>query len=252
VLRRLLEFNYDLSAKLDRVWAYPLAHTFWHSYSLRAASMAQLARPPRVVDVGAGRETPYAAEFERGSVEVIGVDVLADDLEVNPSLNQWIARDVIRDGLPPEAMNAGLITSRMVIEHMPDLDRFASEVYSALAPGGKTIHLFAARYSLFAIVNRLLPESLSKWILFKLRPESAEVGGFTTYYDRTHAEAAGKVFRAAGLVRVETEVSYEVAPYFRFCFPLFVGARIWETTLHRLGLKNTGGYVLLTAERPAT
>jgi SAM-dependent methyltransferase len=245
-----LILNQTLCRALDRVWAYPLAGNFWESYATRAAELASHADPPRIVDIGAGRTTPYAAAISSGSNELIGVDVLREDLEANGALTQRIVCDVVSDGIPQEAQDAGLITSRMLLEHVSDLERFAREVYDALAPGGRTIHLFAARYSFFAILNRLLPESSSRRILFALRPESTEVGGFTTFYDHTHAKAAESVFRRAGMASVEVDVSYEVSQYFRFFFPLFVLARLWETALHRLGLKNLGSFVLLVAKRP--
>jgi SAM-dependent methyltransferase len=236
---------------LERIWRYPLAGIFWSSYATKAAELAKNAEPPRIVDIGAGRTTPYAAAISSDSSKLIGVDVLREDLEANEALAQRIVRDVLIDGIPQEAHDAGLITSRMVLEHIPDLDRFAREVHDALAPGGQTIHLFAARYSLFAVLNRLMPESISRRILFALRPESVEVGGFPTFYHKTHATAAESVFRRAGLVNVETEVSYEVSQYFHFFFPLFVLARTWETMLHRLGLKDLGSFVLLVAKRPS-
>jgi SAM-dependent methyltransferase len=247
---KFLEWNNELCWRLNCRWPYPLAKRFWDSYVTKAAELASNAAPPRIVDIGAGRTTPYAAAISNDSSEIIGVDVLREDLEANLALTQWVVRDVVNDGIPQEAHNAGLITSRMVLEHVSDLDRFAREVHDALAPGSWTIHLFAARYSLFAILNRLMPESLAHRMLFALRPESIDVGGFTTFYDHTHAKAAASVFQRAGMSSVETEVSYEVSQYFHFFFPLFALARIWETALHHLGVKNLGSFVLLSARRP--
>lgn len=247
---RFLAINRALCRMLDRVWPYPLAGSFWESYTTRAAELAGKAEPPRIVDIGAGRATPYAISLSGSSGELIGIDVLREDLEANRALTQRIVCDVVSDGIPSEAHNAGLITSRMVLEHIRDLDQFAQEVHSALAPGGWTIHMFAGRYSLFAILNRLLPESASRRILFTLRPESVEVGGFSTFYDKTHAKAAEFVFHRAGLINVETDVSYQTSQYFHFLVPIFVLARLWETVLHHLGLKNFGSYVLLVARRP--
>jgi SAM-dependent methyltransferase len=248
--KRFLTLNHTLCHKLDHIWPYPLATSFWDSYVTGAAGLADNAEPPKIVDIGAGRVTPYAAIIQSDARELIGVDLLLEDLEANRALTQRIVRDIISDGIPQEAQNVGLITSRMVLEHVPDLYRFAHEVHHALAPGGQTIHLFAGRYSLFAIINRLLPESASRRILFALRPESMEVGGFPTFYDRTNAKAAESVFRHVGMIDVETDVSYQISQYFYFFFPLFVLARLWETVLHSFRLRNLGSFVLLTARRP--
>ena len=250
LFQRFLDANHALCRLLDRVWPYPLGATFWVRYEDLCADCAAKAEPARVVDVGAGRMTPYATRLSLASVEVIGVDILSEDLEANQELTVRIKRDIATQGMPEEAGNAGLITSRMVLEHIPDQDRFAAELFRSLASDGRIVHLFAARYSLFATLNRLLPEGTSQKVLFRLRPESADIGGFETFYDRTHALAAEEVFRRAGFVDVETAISYQVSQYFHFFFPLFVVARLWETMLHALGLKNLGSFVLLSARRP--
>lgn len=249
--RKFLDANRSLCAALDRVWPYPLANVFWESYVQDASRMALEAKPPKVVDVGAGKETPYASLLPPGGTTLVGVDVLPEDMEQNSALSERLVADLVADGFPERAKNAGLITSRMVLEHIPDQGKFAREVHDALAPGGQTIHLFAARYSLFATLNRLLPEAASRRLLFALRPESVEVGGFETYYDRTHALAAEQVFRDAGMVDVRTDVSYQVSQYFHFFFPLFVVARMWETALHASGKKNLGAFVKLVGRRPS-
>jgi SAM-dependent methyltransferase len=250
VMKKAVGINHAFCRALDRIWPYPLARSFWDTYAKKAAALASDVEPAKIVDIGAGRTTPYAKNLSGGSRELIGIDLLKDDLDANHLLTHRIVHNVMNDGLPSAAHNAGLITSRMVLEHLSDLERFAQETHDALAPGGWTIHLFAGRYSLFAILNRLLPESISRRVLFALRPESVEVGGFRTYYNHTNALAAEVVFRDAGLVDIRTEVSYQVSQYFRFFFPLFVLARLWETVLHALGLKNMGAYVLLQARRP--
>lgn len=249
MLNGFLKLNRELCRILDRVWPYPLAATFWESYATQAGAIANSAEPAKVVDVGAGRTTPYAPAIADATTELIGIDVLGDDLAANQLLTRYIVCDFVKHGIPKEAEGAGLVTSRMVIEHVPDLENFAQSVYRTLAPAGRTVHLFAARYSIFAILNRLLPDSLSRRVLFALRPESVEVGGFPTFYDHTHAKAAKSVFERAGMINVEIEVSYQTSQYFHFFFPLFVVARIWETVLHRLALENLGSYVLLTARR---
>jgi hypothetical protein len=182
--------------------------------------------------------------------EIIGVDVLPGDLAVNAALDHRLVADVAAEGLPSQAHGAGLITSRMVVEHVRDIDRFAASVYESLAPGGRTVHLFAARFSIFAVLNRLLPDSVSRRLLFHLRPESQDVGGFPTHYDRTHASGAVGAFQRAGFEGIETQVSYEVSPYFSAFLPLFLIARGWESAIRRAQLENLGSYILLTAQRP--
>jgi hypothetical protein len=247
-----LSMNRRLSARVGRVWPYDRTSSIGATYVRHAAAAAAEAVPARVVDVGAGRDTPYVRHLPSPDrPEILGVDVLAHDLAVNDSLDGRIVADVAAYGLPPQAHGAGLVTSRMVMEHVRDIDLFAASVYEALAPGGQTVHLFAARFSVFAVLNRLLPDAASRRLLFHLRPESREVGGFPTHYDRTHSSGAVAAFERAGFVDVVTEVSYEVSPYFSALTPLFIGARVWESAIRRARLENLGSYVLLSARRPA-
>lgn len=251
MIERWLETNRRLSARLASRWPYERGGSIGDRYVERAARLAADASPRRIVDVGAGRDTPYVRDVaDRSGIEIVGIDVLPADLERNAALDVWIVADVVKDGLPPRAGNAGLLTSRMVVEHVEDLDRFAAEVYEALAPGARTLHLFAGRYSVFAILNRMLPEAAARRVLFYLRPAAQDVCGFVTHYHRTHASGARAAFDRAGFQQVTTDVSYNVSPYFTFFVPLFVVARLWESLLRRLRLRDLGAYVLLSAEKP--
>jgi hypothetical protein len=179
---------------------------------------------------------------------LVGVDLLDDALTINSALDVRVVRDVVADGLPTEAAGAYLVTSRWVLEHVEDLARFAHNVCAALEPGGWTLHLFSSRFSLFALLNRF-PDRVTRPILFRLRGESVDVGGFSTFYDRTDPVAAAQVFKQAGFTDITITVSYEVSQYFRFFFPLYVCARCWETAVRALGAERLSAYVLLQARR---
>jgi SAM-dependent methyltransferase len=202
-----------------------------------------------ITDAGAGRSTPFAGRLHRGC-RVLGVDLLSEDLAANRALTDRVTRDIVTDGLPPEAQGSQVVCSRFVLEHMPKLDAFTGEAFRVTRPGGYTVHLFAGRWSAFAIVNRLLPDILSRRILFALRPESRDVGGFPTYYDHTDPRAARERFQRAGFVDVQTELSWEVSQYFDWFVPLYCLARAWECLARRLRLEAVASYVVLTARRP--
>jgi SAM-dependent methyltransferase len=245
-MRRLLELNRAGAAKLNARWPYE-RESFERHYVRRVAE----ATPPgtRVTDVGAGRRTRFAQALPAGC-EIVGVDVLAEDLEANPALTTRVTRDVAAHGLPAEASGSAAVCSQYVLEHIPDLDAFAAAAFDALAPGGSVVQLFSCRRSLFATLNRLLPDSLSRRLLFSLRPESVDVGGFATYYDRTHPSAARAVFERAGFLDVRTETSWETSQYFEWLLPAFVALRLYESAARRLALEDLASYAILTARKP--
>jgi SAM-dependent methyltransferase len=223
-MRSLLELNRAGAARLNARWPYE-QDPFERRYVRRVVE----ATDPRarVTDVGAGRRTLFAKALPAGC-EIVGVDVLAEDLAANSALTTRVTQDVVELGLPAEASGSGTVCSQYVLEHIPDLDAFAREAFGALRPGGTTVHLFSCRRSLFATLNRLLPDALSRRLLFSLRPESVDVGGFATYYDRTHPSAARAVFERAGFLDVRTETSWETSQYFEWLLPAFVALRHYE------------------------
>jgi SAM-dependent methyltransferase len=202
-----------------------------------------------ITDVGAGRDTPFATRLPR-ACSILGIDVLPADMDANPALAARIVYDIAQNGLPDEAMGSDLVCSHFVLEHLPDLGEFAAEAFRVLRPGGVTVHRFAARWSIFALLNRLLPECAAQRVLFTLRPESRDVGGFATHYDRTDPRSAREAFELAGFQNVRTELSWQVSQYFSWFVPLFLAARAWETIARRCRLEVAASYVVLTAQRP--
>jgi SAM-dependent methyltransferase len=249
VLRAAVGLNEMISRWLDRRWPYPLAQSFWRDYERTVAACAAEAPEPTIVDIGAGAETPYVRWLQDRPYTVTGIDALEGALASNPDISVAIQRDVCKEGLP-RSLKAGIITSRMVLEHIPELERLTQEMFAALLPDGRVVHLFAGRYSLFAVLNRLLPPAVARRLLFVLRPSSREVGGFEAYYDQTHVRGVTRLFREAGFVQVDVRVSYQVSQYCRFLFPLYLMARLYETAIHALGVSDLGAFVLLTAHRP--
>jgi SAM-dependent methyltransferase len=241
-----VQVNQAMSRWCSRRW--PRDRTRFRSlYTSRVAELS--LGGDLITDVGAGRCTPFAAELPDGC-RLVGVDVSSDDLDANRALTMRVTRDVVAEGLPGEAHGSQVVCSRFVLEHLPSLDTFSGEAFRATRPGGYSVHLFSGRWSAFAIANRLLPEALSRRLLFALRPASRDVGGFPTYYDHTDPRAAREQFRAAGFADVETELSWEVSQYFEWCLPFYGLARAWESLARRLRLETLASYVVLTARRP--
>jgi SAM-dependent methyltransferase len=253
MIRRFLSWNQRRSEAVARRWPYYGRGLSINDEYIEIAGAISNSGVSRVVDVGAGRSTPYVDTLSpesRRRVTVVGVDVLPEDLRANAALDERVTADVVSDGLPSNVTGADLVTSRMVAEHVEDLDRFAAETFAALAPGGRTVHLFAARYSIFAILNRILSDDAARRILYYLRPATEDVGGFVTHYDRTHFAGAKRAFEGAGFSDVRITVSYNVSSYFGFFLPFFVLARLFENALRWLRLRNLGAYVLLEATKP--
>ncbi len=85
-------------------------------YSRVAATyLARLGPGSVVLDVGAGKVTPFASTKPAG-VCVIGIDVSAEQMEGNDALDEKVVADVTA-GLPFADASVDVITSRAVLEH---------------------------------------------------------------------------------------------------------------------------------------
>jgi SAM-dependent methyltransferase len=74
----------------------------------------------------------------------------------------------------------------MVFEHIPDVEAAWRNVHKLLKPGGVALAFFPTLYALPVLINHLIPERLSRALLFKLRSERGDNGGdpkFPACYD---------------------------------------------------------------------
>ena len=88
---------------------------------------------------------------------------------------------------------------------------------------------------MFAVLNRLLPDAVSRRVLSAPTPGGFELVGFTAYYDGMDPRRPGwcSVKLASRAVHY---VSWEVPPYFRWFNPLVV-VRLWENAPRRLDIE---------------
>ncbi len=135
-------------------------------------------------DVGGGRTCSYAHLLPAERARLVAVDVSAEELALNEEADEMRVADITR-GLPFEDGELAFLSSRAVMEHLPDVGSFVGHAHRVLAPGGRTIHLFPGRYALFALAARLLPFDPLKWLLHRVYPHTHEVVEFPVFYDRT-------------------------------------------------------------------
>src|SRR5690606_38762948 len=93
---------------------------------------------------------------------------------------------------------------------------------SALAkPGASIVTFCPCKRAWFARLNRVLPESLKRAILFAVFPEKRERQGFPAYYDGCSPSEMTENMAAAGVS--VTEIRYFYVGYSFMCFvPLYI------------------------------
>jgi SAM-dependent methyltransferase len=190
-----------------------------------------------VVDVGGGRKCNFAKYRRPGSgVRLVAVDISAAELEHNHDVDEKRVADVTQ-GLPFEDEEVDLIVSRSVIEHLRNSEEFIAHSARALKRGGVSIHVFPSKFAPFSIANQLLPQKLTRRLLYALIPGSKGVLGFPAFYDRTYASAARAMFERQGFEIAELRLGYYQAEYFDFFVPLYLLNALYELPSTRFASK---------------
>lgn len=202
-----------------------------------------------VVDVGSGPVCTYAASKPPGTV-VVGLDIVAESLRANIDVDACVVADASYR-LPLSDDSIDVLTTRSVLEHLVDVDRFVAESSRVLRPDGVAIHLFSGRGSWFARINRALGEKWAPRLLYSLHPQSREVGGFPALYERCTVGDMSSVHRAHGLEVVDTRVFFGTN-YAYFFIPAFMLVSLYELTLQAFNLGSLAATVVIAAQKPVS
>ena len=202
-------------------------------------------KPALIVDVGGGRRCHFARLRPAGSpVRIVAVDVSADELSENRDADECRVADVT-EGLPFADGEVDVVAARAVVEHLRDTEAFVRATERVLAPGGCLVMLFPGRFSPASLVNKLLPESVSRALVHALVPDSKGRLGFPAYYDRASLREMRQLLARHGFDVLETRVSYYQSPYFAWFLPFFVLSAAYELVLSALRAENLAATVLI-------
>lgn len=161
----------------------------------------------RVCDVGGGANPLLSIEDLRAfDLDYTVLDISAEELEKAPPGYQRLCGDVCRLTVPPE-QRFDLVFSRMVAEHVESAEQFHRAIHSLLVPGGIAVHLFPTLFTVPFLVNRILPETVSRQLLkcFSARDDHKE-GKFPAYYNRCRGPSPGQF-------QFFADLDYEVLAY---------------------------------------
>jgi glycosyltransferase involved in cell wall biosynthesis/ubiquinone/menaquinone biosynthesis C-methylase UbiE len=250
---RLRGPNLRIARAIDARWPYSGPRAFDEFPEVVSRWVRDERRAQRLVDVGAGADSSFIDVLRKDGrrLHASGVDVEADALAANTALDQRYVADVARERLPFADGSIDCVTSRSVLEHLPDVDALVAESARVLAPGGYSIHLCSCRNAPFAIAGRVLPHRIARRLLFAVLPESVGSQGFRTYYRRCTPKELRETFTSHGFEVVEERISYRSSQYFKSLGPLFLGARLYETLLSKLRIAPLASYVTVVARVPS-
>lgn len=208
---------------------------------------ARLAPGMHVLDVGSGWKPSVPLSARPADCLYVGFDVSRHELERAPAGSY--DEIVVGDARRPRAELSGrfdLVLSCQVLEHVRPLDEVVASLRSYLRPGGRFVAFLSGTFSVYALVNRVLPQRVGTWAMQRLLNRPADTM-FRAYYDRCWASALERVF--ADWSEVEVVPRWHGAGYFAFSSgltALYVGYEEWA---RRSGLVNLAPYYLVEAVR---
>jgi SAM-dependent methyltransferase len=195
---------------------------------------------PRILELGGGRTPSFQPDELAPNIASYTVnDISAEELALTGPDYQTALFDVTGD-VSRFAGQFDVVFSRTLIEHVRDGRKMHRNVLALLRPGGVAFHLAPTLYSPAFVINKLLPESVSRSVLTAFFPHRrSEKPKFPAFYDwclgnRSKME---RMLRDVGYGEVELRNFYGTN-YFRKipclreiddAFTRLAAARDWST-----------------------
>ncbi|MGI9303179.1 MAG: methyltransferase domain-containing protein [Gammaproteobacteria bacterium] len=184
----------------------------WANYKAEVERLIVSKSRPDIIEIGAGRN-PLFSELDLP--ENVGSYTLGDisrkELDLAPRLWNKSCFDICGD-VSSVTARFDVAFTRMLAEHVPDGYRFHSNVFSLLKPGGVAIHFMPTLFSPPFVINKVLPDRLSRKILsaFFSNRNDEEIPKFPAHYSMCYGKSARliKRYRSIGYTGVDVRTFY--------------------------------------------
>jgi ubiquinone/menaquinone biosynthesis C-methylase UbiE len=201
-----------------------------------------------ILDVGSGRNPAIPSDVRPNTCRYVGLDLSAAELACAPpgSYDETYVADVAAR-LPELEDRFDLIVSWQALEHVRAMDLALRNLHAYAKPaGGRLVALVAGRFSAFALLNQLLPQTFSETAMKRLLGRDPDTV-FGAHYDRCYYSALEPLLMQWS--NWEVLPLYRGAGYFSFATPLERIYLAYEDWICRAGRKNLATHYLLTAVR---
>jgi SAM-dependent methyltransferase len=211
--------------------------------------IAERLRPGIVIlDVGSGRHPAILPEHRPANTHYIGLDISSAELSAagTGAYDEMIVSDAAM--MRPDLVGkVDLVVSWQVLEHIKPLEDALSTLHAYLRPGGTLISMFSGKWSIFGVINAVLPQRLAAAIVAKImRRQVLNIPVFPAYYDRCYDHALRKL--TATWDKVEIKPYYRGATYFHFSRTLARMYLLYENVIARASRRNLATHYLLVAQ----
>lgn len=165
-----------------------------------------------ILEIGSGANPTLPPDYVRANgLSYITSDASHEELEKADGAFERLVLDLSAGEIDSALLGKfDCILSRMVFEHIQDGQRFHSDLYKMLRPGGISIHSFSTLWTLPFAVNRFLPDALSNVLLNLFNPRDRyRHEKFKAYYSWSRGPSRSMIRRFEAL-------GFEVQLYFGF------------------------------------
>lgn len=224
-----------LPPRYDEPWRAP--------FDSRVAT--SLAEGVRILDIGGGRCPAIESDARPRLCHYAGLDISGDELSKAPggAYDEVYASDAA-DFVAELAGRFDLAISWQVLEHITSLDKTVRNIREYLRRGGRFIAVFSGTFSMFGLMNKMLPRRLGVWglrVLLKRPPHSV----FPAPYHHCWHDAIERAF--APWTAVELVPMYRGAGYLSFSHSLQQIYLAYENQAERRRWLNVATHYLVDA-----
>jgi SAM-dependent methyltransferase len=179
----------------------------WKEYSALVQRLVEEFAAFKICDVGGGANPVFSMQFVNDHrLDCTVLDISRAELEKAPKGYKKLIQDIEAvDFIPADQFD--LVVTKMMAEHLRNGKQFHKNIFSMLKPGGLAVHYFPTLYALPFLVNKLLPESLSSFLLDIFTPRDRyQTGKFPAYYSWCYGPTSSMLNMLTGL-------GYEIVLY---------------------------------------
>jgi SAM-dependent methyltransferase len=161
----------------------------WDHYEATILALMHQFGLERLCEIGGGRDPLFTPqEAKRYGLDLVVNDIDAGELALTPKGLRTARFDIAGDLSEPDVAPGGydMMVSRMVFEHVDDVERAWSNIHALLAPGGIGLAFVPTLWAPVFALNHILPEKASRAIVHALFPARRDGGGdpkFPAFYD---------------------------------------------------------------------
>ncbi len=152
------------------------------NYKSTVLRLCDMQHCRHLLEIGGGRRPLLEQAEIRAEIHYTVNDISQRELDLGPDWVHKTCFDISGDKVPEATYD--LIFSKMVLEHVKNGRRVYENIFKLLADGGICINFHPTLYSLPFLINYVLPDAASRWLLsiFLLPRSETEHLKFPAYY----------------------------------------------------------------------